>query len=772
MGITKIQRGEKIEKNNLTVILQYWPILFLVTLSLIFSSPYILRGQVPFPSRYLVSFFNPWINYYGMAYKNGAMPDVITQIYPWKKITINSLKQGILPVWNPFQFSGNPHLANVQSAVFTPFNLLFFILPFIDAWSLLILFQPLLAGSFMFLYLRSIERSKYSSLMGSIAFMFSSYIVTWMAYGTLGYALLYLPLLLYGIERLIKRNDFVSHLSIAVSIPLSIFSGHFQTSLYIIIVGLVYLFIRLYQVHSKKIIISGVLAVGAGLLVSCLQLFPTYHFYMQADRSVSYIANEAIPFLQLVRIFAPDFFGNPVTRNDWIGHYAEWGTYAGIIPLFFALLAFFRKKNFYIVFFKSLFLIALLFSFIPPFVQLLSWSRIPVLATSNPSRIVGVISFSIAVLSAFGFDYLLSDWDKKTLNKNSIMASLIMLVFFIVIWVLIFTKNKLLFGQEIDHVQIATRNFVMPSFLFGVSLFAVVIGYTKIKYSKWVAICLLLLLTSFEMLRFSTKWQPFEPKEFVYPEVTPLQYLKNNAHENRVYGLLGNEVFGMFGLYGIEGYDPLYIKRYGEFISALGDGQIHSLSRSTVVFPRQGLYAKQALDLMGVKYLMHSRGDGQGSWLFPFWNYPESYGKTVFTDDKYEIYENKNAYPRAYLVHDYHVQQDSDKIIELLFSSGINLREQAIIEEKPYLSAEEMKSCKVIDDEKAAIDYYADSSVIITTKSSCDAILFLSDVYYPGWVAYIDHTKVPLYRANYTFRGVIVPKGEHTVVMKYENWYL
>src|ERR1700704_897616 len=123
---------------------RFWPVLFIFFIWFVFSSPYFFMGRVPFPSNYQHNAFDPWMGYGALlgAYKNGAMPDVITQIYPWKTFTIASLKQGTIPFWNPYSFSGTLHLANYQSAVLTPLNLLFFILPFTDAWSMLILFQP------------------------------------------------------------------------------------------------------------------------------------------------------------------------------------------------------------------------------------------------------------------------------------------------------------------------------------------------------------------------------------------------------------------------------------------------------------------------------------------------------------------------------------------------------------------------------------------------------------------------------------------------------
>jgi uncharacterized membrane protein YfhO len=44
-----------------------------------------------------------------------------------------------------------------------------------------------------------------------------------------------------------------------------------------------------------------------------------------------------------------------------------------------------------------------------------------------------------------------------------------------------------------------------------------------------------------------------------------------------------------------------------------------------------------------------------------------------------------------------------------------------------------------------------------------------SEVYYPaGWNAYLDGEQVPIHRVDYLLRGVHVPEGEHTLVMRFE----
>ncbi len=65
-----------------------------------------------------------FLGYAPGGYPNKAQgPDVITEIYPWKYFSIEQIKNGQLPFWNPHNFSGNPQMANFQTAIFYPLNL-------------------------------------------------------------------------------------------------------------------------------------------------------------------------------------------------------------------------------------------------------------------------------------------------------------------------------------------------------------------------------------------------------------------------------------------------------------------------------------------------------------------------------------------------------------------------------------------------------------------------------------------------------------------------
>jgi len=48
------------------------------------------------------------------------------------------------------------------------------------------------------------------------------------------------------------------------------------------------------------------------------------------------------------------------------------------------------------------------------------------------------------------------------------------------------------------------------------------------------------------------------------------------------------------------------------------------------------------------------------------------------------------------------------------------------------------------------------------------AYVVLSDVFYPGSIAAIDDQPAQLYPANFAFRAVLVPPGEHRVTFTFE----
>src|SRR5258708_2516312 len=123
------------------------PILILAAIVLSFFKSFFLQNLLPIPSDTIVGLYYPFRDLYastnpnGLPFKNFLITDPVRQQYPWRNLSIDLEKKMQLPLWNPYSFAGTPLLANFQSAPFYPLNLLFFLLPFSTAWSVLIILQ-------------------------------------------------------------------------------------------------------------------------------------------------------------------------------------------------------------------------------------------------------------------------------------------------------------------------------------------------------------------------------------------------------------------------------------------------------------------------------------------------------------------------------------------------------------------------------------------------------------------------------------------------------
>lgn len=741
-------------KINIKILL---PILCLVVTWLVFISPYLVKNLVPFPSRYLVTFFAPWSAYpeYGMPVKNNAMPDIITQIYPWRHLSIESLKEHNTALWNPFSFSGTVLAGNYQSAPFFPGNILLFMLPFLDGWSILILLQPLLAGIGMILYLRLRNVSMVAAVFGAIAFMFCGFMTTWMAYGTLDYAVLVLPYLLYAIEQTIRHTEkkrWFYGIVLAVAVAFSFFAGHFQMSLYSLFMAVAYIIYR--SIQEKKMLFFPFLFLFAGVGIALPQLVTSYHAFSLSNRVESFITNAGIPFHYLITAFAPDFFGNPVTRNDWFGQYAEWSSFIGVIPLLFAFLAIAKKETrkkglFFILASVFLFFLALHTPISTLFYQL----HIPVLSTSVATRTIVLISFSFSVLAAFGFDWLF-DEKRKIRLKDVLVIVIPAVLFLFAIWVFV------LQGTFPDPMYMATakRNIIIPTALLLMGMIGMCIR-PYIKHN-WIFILsfLLVILTCFDLYRFASKWMPFDERAFVFPQTPVSVFLSQKVGNDRVFGNAGNEFFGSVGLPSIEGYDAMYQERYAEFISAAADGTIQPLERSVVTISRGGTYTDRWLSLLGTKYILHKKSDGRNVWVFPHWNY-EHY-KQIYQDDQYEVLEHTQALPREYLVSDYQIKTDAQEIIHALTNSETDIAKTVVLETQPDVQLTGTNgSVTVVDRGTDRVKYLV--------ETDGPQILVVSDAFDPGWRASINGKEAPILRANYAFRAVVVPEGSSTITFQY-----
>lgn len=741
----------------------FFPYLFLCLVAVFFFQKTIFKGLVPFPGDLLASEYQPWRSLSLLGYAPGAIPqkaqyfDTLRQLYPWKTLTIGTFKSGQFPLWNPFNFSGSPLLANNQSAVFYPLNVLYGIFSQIQAWTILIVLQPLLASLFMYLYCRRLSLSPASSVLSALAYGYSLFMSVFLEYNTLGHVMLWLPLALWAAERGRERISTASLGVFGFSVLAAGFAGHLQLFIVMLIFVFFYSVLRL----KKLVRLSSYLAILLlSLGIGAIQHVPTWELLgnsARASHPYKYLVDTLLvqPH-QLLKFISPDIFGNPAARNYLPDDsYPSKALYVGLIPFILALAALFsRQKNELVRTFSGTTALLLLMTIRNPASELIYRFPIPFLSTSSPTNAIFLLSFSLAVLAGFGLDHI-QKTKKRLLVSITGVAAVLLLA-----WVLTITQM----------MPMQKNNLIYTTLLLGASSFGFVLFWKN--PAKRFALGFILFLTIFDLYYFFNKFNPFVPAALVFPDTNVTTWLRNNAGISRYWGYgtaaVPANVGTQFGIFSPDGYDPLYPRRYGELIGGSANGKItgqftNQTRSDAQIVPGFGetdipsnLFRLKLLKLLGVRYILDRQENGSTEKTFP----KELFNERTRLDD-WRIFEYKNAFSRAWLTQTYDLYSTKEQFEKKFFDPSFDPQHTVLLEEDPALSGGSPSG------NFTEITRYDVNSVAIRTSSNAEELLVLTDTYFPGWTATIDEKPVKIYRAFWAFRAVPVPKGTHTVMFTY-----
>jgi hypothetical protein len=251
-----------------------------------------------------------------------ARGDLFTYFYPYRDVAASALREGRVPLWNPYLFMGAPLLANSQVGFFYPLNLAASWLEVTRAVNLNIVAHVCIAavGAYAFVR-RRLGVSAIAALLGGVSFGLGGYLGAQVEHFNQLQALAWMPWLWLGYDRAVERFWPASWM-VGLLMGLMILAGHTQ-SVFIALVGLIAyaLWPALERIRTPgqafrtavrrltPIVVGGLVA----LALAAVQWIPSTELAGHSPRQGGLPLNEALSFSldpRLIgRALLPDYEG-------------------------------------------------------------------------------------------------------------------------------------------------------------------------------------------------------------------------------------------------------------------------------------------------------------------------------------------------------------------------------------------------------------------------------------------------------------------------------
>jgi len=726
-----------------------------------------------------------------------------------------------MPLWSPYIFCGMPSFASLMYApfVYMPGMLL---LPLARLVSLPAMFTPMLhyilAATGVFIFLRRKGTSLWPALLGGLSFMFTPYLITMEAFGHGAQMMTaaYIPWALWAVDRLIEKFSWRNLGLAGLFLGFQLQRGHVQIAYYsLMLVGLYLLCQTINCVRRKNFkrltpmlggFIGALLLGGALAAVLYLPLHEYLPYSIRGSSSVlqqtpanlgdkgvglEYATQWSFAPSEMMTFIFPSFYGFE-GRTYWGSlPFTDYPNYMGILVLALAIAAFVfylpdRGQNRLIVFFYGLvILFSLLISFghyFLPFYKLFYYYLPYFNKFRVPVMMLILVQYSVAVLAGLGLQGImarlksLTSPDELAARSRVALQLKVALTAVLVLTILLtltrdsfFEFMRRLYPNDYDEIVqllIDSRRFEMlfkDIWFFTIfvvcGLGALSLALNK-KISGTVAAIIVFLITLIDLWRVDNKIGETYPQQktpdYLQPDAISA-FFKSDNSLYRFYPdgrLLGELRWSAQGIQSVGGYHAAKPRFFQDFIEATG---LQRDKEKENDFP-----AHHILDMLNAKYVLTFA-------TLPVEEWEVKQQFQVGESQVLSIYENPTVLPRAFLVDEYEVQTNPVAALTRLRTGpeqGFDPHRRVMLTETPEIMPQPDSSAS------AQLRRYNFHRIVISTRSNSPQILVLSDNYYPepaGWQAYIDNQPVKTYRANYCFRAVCVPAGNHQIEFRFHS---
>ncbi len=715
----------------------------------------LLHGYVLGQADFLLTLV-PWEAHrpVGLRVHNPLLGDIPALTYPFLFHAREAVRSGELPLWASGIGAGQPFLAAYQTAVFSPFTLFDYALPFPQGMAVDVAARLYIGGLGMFWFLRAMPLGLGAAMFGGVAFLLNPFSMVWLEH-PLSAVAAFLPWLLYTVREAIERMSARAAAAVATVTTFTLLAGHPETAFKVVLFTAIYALYRAVCRPEQRIRAIAIVAAAfvLGTLIASVQIVPFLE-YLRESRILSYRQDAARTFnytqpAAFVTAFVPDFYGTPLRRRYLLNgtNYCEQQVYAGIITLVFAALgAAHRPRRWTALFFGGAAVASALIMYVPQAAQFMT-TALPPLKVAVISRFGLLFVTSLIVAAAIGVDAVVDSgaWPLPDRSWRPVVLALVAGATCSAI-VVAFLIGQHTFLVDQRHWTLTLRSVGQSSELLIASL---VVVWLASQFRRPAVGGLAVCLLAVDLLAFGDGFHALTPREITFPEVAELSTIKADHEIVRVAGwnnaLLPNTSL-VYELQDYRSYDGIGVRRYNRLL----DAGFH-FNGSTHLLVSAG--APEFLDLLNIKYVI-----GPRDLELPV----DRFGLLI--DGPTRVYQNQRVQARATLADSVVVRAGDDALRAI--RSGIDLTRTAIVDAP--LAALEQPDPTRGEVGSARISYYGNHRVTVETEADGRRLLVLRDVYYPGWVATIDGAPTPIRLANAAFRAVSVPAGRHRVDFVYQ----
>ena len=656
--------------------------------------------------------------------------DLAEQVLPWFHIQAQEWHAGRFPLWDPYLWTGQPLFGQAQPGAAYPLNWILFLLPLenghIAGWALAWYYVTihLMAAAFCYLFCRSLGRSRTASLAGGLVFSLSGFLGN-TAWPQMMNGAVWIPLVFLFQLRASRGPRAAANAALSgMFLGIAFLSGHHQIPIF---TSLAWIGVWIYLLaRNRRLLVPAAVALLFAGLSGAMQTLPAYEYGRLAKRWVS--GPEAITWNQPVPYSVHAHYDLKAFSLFGIvfpGVQAHFDPFLGVVAFSLALFAvtvLWRDARVRLLAALAVGVVLYALGHNSVFQGAL-YGLIPELDKArSPSAAMVLFQFAAAALAAFGIDELAASW---TARGTWILAGFGALT--LVLAEAEIFANKLSFPAD-DRVILTAVIALLAAALFAAWRHQVLTGP---QAHVLLVLLLLLELGNTGQYNFADR-----------SDRNQMQWLDKIQANGDVAEYLRKQP----GFQRAEVAADAFKANWGAFHGVeMHGGQTASVTNNVLDSEFFDLNGRR---MWGVAYTIATAPQ------------PDA-GNEVFAGASGMKVYRRDAFPRAWAVHQLVRVPNVPEGNLLVGQDPESFRRKAYMLGQPP----SVETCAAPDTVKL-IEHAADR-LAIRAEMACDGMVILSDAFYPGWRARVDHRPAQIHEVNGALRGVAVPRGTHTVTMRY-----